>query len=158
MEIGIHIRVILPHMNSNEINDGFVPAPTPTGMDAPQVPILHMGPAPEPLFEDSVCLKGKQGKCQHLWQMVTSFAHGNPLGTFEEGAEPKAIHRSCLRGRDEMDLKGLKIISCSEHTDDDFKEDPKPFVFPEIESVEEAPTDVDIDNLPTVNLGATSNE
>lgn len=72
------------------------------------------------------------GKCKYLWQIVTSFAHGNPAGTFEEGKEPKAVHRSCLRSpSEEMDLKGLRVISCNEHSDPNFRVDPVPFVFDE---------------------------
>jgi hypothetical protein len=129
-------------------NDGFSPAPPPAGMNAPDAPPLPQGPAPEPHFEESVCMKGATGKCEHLWQIVTSFASGNPAGTFAPGEEPKGVHRSCMRGPgEELDLSGLKVISCSEHSDLAHRKDPKPFDFTD----PNAPKP-DLSNIPRVNL------
>jgi hypothetical protein len=78
-------------------------------MNPPAVP-LPMGPAAEPEFADSKCLNGP---CVHLWQIKTSFAHGNPEGTFEKGKEPKKISRSCTAGpSEEMDLAGTTVFEC----------------------------------------------
>lgn len=73
---------------------------------------LPMGPAPEPNFNDSICL---EGPCVHLWQIKTSFAHGNPAGTFKPGEEPKKISRSCTACTEEMDLSGLTVFECNRH-------------------------------------------
>jgi hypothetical protein len=134
-------------------DDGF--APVPVGMEAPAVPI-PMGAAPEPDFASSVCLKGCNGECDYLWQLGTSFAHGNTEGTFAPGEEPKAIHRSCLRSPGaEMDLKGLTVLSCNQHSDLNFRSSPKPFVFdaPADELEQPAPAPNPIDNMPMVRLG-----
>ena len=72
------------------------------------VPILPMGPAAEPEFAGSLCLKGP---CVHLWQIKTSFAHGNPEGTFEKGKEPKKITRACKEDLS-MELDGLAVFEC----------------------------------------------
>jgi hypothetical protein len=110
-----------------------------------------MGPAPEPAFDSSVCLKGAEGRCAHLWQIVTSFAHGNPAGTFEPGKEPKAVSRSCLRSpSEEMDLRGLTVVSCNAHSDPAFRADPEPFNFDPPEPEKKDP----LQNLPVVNMGA----
>jgi len=87
--------------------------------------------APAPDFESSVCMKGKDGKCGHLWQLTTSFNSGNPTGTFEEGEEPRETHRVCLRSpSNEMSLTQMVVFTCNEHTDHAMREDPKPFVMP----------------------------
>lgn len=90
-------------------DDGFVPGAVPVGMNPPGVP-LPMGPAAEPEFDNSRCLAGP---CIHLWQIKTSFASGNPEGTFAPGAEPKKISRSCTASpSEEMDLAGLTVFDC----------------------------------------------
>jgi hypothetical protein len=90
-------------------DDGFVPGPAPVGMNPPGVG-LPMGPAPEPDFAESICLKGP---CQHLWVIKTSFAHGNPAGTFKAGEEPKKTSRSCTACTEEMDLEGITVFECN---------------------------------------------
>lgn len=96
------------------------------------VAALPAGQAPAPDFEASVCLKGTDGKCGHLWQITTAFEAGNPKGTFEKGKEPKETERTCLRSpSNEMSLNGLVVFTCNEHTDKELREDPKPFVLPE---------------------------
>ena len=89
--------------------------------------VLPMKASPEPDFADSVCLKG--GVCEHLWQLTTSYAHGNTAGTFEPGKEPRAIHRSCTRTNPEMELKGLTVHTCSGHSNAAERSNPKPFSF-----------------------------
>lgn len=147
-------------MDPNTPDDGFSPAPAPVGMEAPAV-ALPQGPAPEPRFEESVCLKGAAGRCEHLWQVVTNFSHGNPGGTFKEGEEPRAVHRSCIRSpSEEMDLAGLVVFSCNAHSDPNFRKNPKPFVFPKPEDTTPAvaapvvkmPANPDHANLPLVRL------
>lgn len=119
-------------------DDGF--AAVPEGMNAPNVPHIpvEMGTAPEPLFDGSVCLRNTEpGKdcCAYLWQLVTNFSHGNTKGTFEEGKEPKAVFRSCIRSpSEELDLKGLHTFSCSVHSDPNCRENPVPFDFSKPES------------------------
>lgn len=71
-----------------------------------------MGPAAEPDFEDSICLIGP---CVNLWEIKTSFAHGNTEGTFAPGEEPKKISRSCTACLEEMDLSGLAVFECNRH-------------------------------------------
>jgi hypothetical protein len=71
-----------------------------------------MGPAAEPSFENSICL---HGPCVHLWEIKTSFAHGNTEGTFAPGEEPKKISRSCTACPEEMDLSGLEVFTCNRH-------------------------------------------
>lgn len=115
-------------MDTKLPDDDFSPAPVPNGMSAPA--ISPMGPAPEPKFEDSVCNRGENGCCAHLWQIVTNFSHGNPDGTFANGKEPKAVHRSCtVSPAEEMQLKGLVVMSCNRHSDPTQRKDPKPFIF-----------------------------
>jgi hypothetical protein len=71
---------------------------------------LPMGPAAEPEFTDSKCLKGP---CVHLWQIETSFAHGNTEGTFEKGKEPRKTTRACTGGAaEEMELDGTTVFKC----------------------------------------------
>jgi len=107
----------LPPMDNKLPNDGF------------QAPLPAMGAGPEPDFADSVCLKGAAGQCKFLWQLTTSYAHGNTAGTFEKGKEPRAIHRSCVRASEEMELKGLTVHSCNFHSDPSQRTDPAPFDF-----------------------------
>jgi hypothetical protein len=117
MRIPLESATFQPMTADKIPNDGFNPLPA-------------FGAAPEPDFTDSVCLKGVNGRCDHLWQLTTSFAHGNTAGTFEPGKEPRAIHRSCLRSpSEEMELKGLTVHTCSSHSDPDHRVDPPPFDF-----------------------------
>jgi len=109
-----------------KITDGFEPAEGPAGMNAP--PGIALGTAPEPDFAGSVCLKG-EGNCDYLWMIETSFAHGNTQGTFEEGKDPRAVYRSCLRGSEEMDLSGMRVFACNHHSDPEQRSNPRPFVF-----------------------------
>jgi hypothetical protein len=121
---------------------------------APGIPLPSFGAAPEPDFADSVCLRGVNGRCDHLWQLTTSYAHGNTAGTFEKGKEPRAIHRSCVRVSEEMELKGLTVHTCNSHSDPAQREDPPKFDFsaPADESEPEPEPD---DGIPQVNLKGT---
>lgn len=90
----------LRSMQTKLPNDGFMGS-------------LPMGPAAEPEFSDSICL---QGPCTHLWVMKTSFAHGNPAGTFPPGKEPRKVSRSCTAcSSEELDLDGVAVYECSRH-------------------------------------------
>lgn len=98
-------------------------------MEAPPAAALGaLGTSPEPEFEGSICL---DGPCDHLWMIETSFAHGNTPGTFDDDEGPHAIYRSCLRAKEELELKGLKVYACNQHSDPECRKNPKRFDFSE---------------------------
>ncbi len=143
-------------MNSKIPNDGFSPVPgepSASSSQGPPTALLPQETTPEPDFNASVCLRGP---CKYLWQVQTNFDHGNTKGTFEEGKEPKRISRSCLRRSPEMDLDGMCVYTCNQHSNTSLREDPAPFHFePEEEGTKESP---DLVNLPTVRLHTTTTE
>ena len=117
-------------MDEQNINGtGFAPIIDGGNANKPPIQLLPTGTAPEPSFERSVCLRGKEGKCKHLWVLQTHFPHSNTVGTFKEGEEPRKIHRSCRLNPTEMDLGGAVVYACSEHSDPEVAEVAASFVF-----------------------------
>jgi hypothetical protein len=88
-------------------HDNSLPMPPGTGLPADQ--------APEPPLSELMCVNGPSGSCKHLWQFQTNFRYGNPVGTFEEGKEPRHNRRFCLRGTSEMDLAGCAVYACNHY-------------------------------------------
>lgn len=71
--------------------------------------------SPDPDTSELLCLHGPDGACAHLWQFQTNYRHGNPVGTFKEGEEPRHDRRICLRGHEEMDLAGGAVYQCNRY-------------------------------------------
>lgn len=83
------------------------PLPMPPGVGLPA------DQTPEPSLDEVLCISGHLGPCKHLWRFQTNFRHGNPVGTFPEGQEPRHSRNICLRGTEEMDLAGSAVYSCN---------------------------------------------